>query len=224
MSITLTITGNKSILQTKFLPPLNIDDSYECGLLYVSVFNSVPNINDINNTFFYGDGGECIKLPVGAYDIQHLCEHINNNTKDCKIEIDGNSNTLTCSLYCNKTVNFQNETGFGSLLGFPKVKLQPNKWHESVYPINILPLSLIRIECDLVHGSYTNGSPSHIIYEFVPNVPPGHRFVEKPRNIIYYPVMKNNISDITVKLIDLEGNIIDFREEEIVLCLHLRKK
>lgn len=224
MSVTLTITGSKSILQSYFSPSLNIDDDYECGLLYVSVFNSIPNINNNNNIFSYGDRKEVIKIPTGIYDIEDLCEYINKNANDCQLKLKANVNTLSCFLYCDKEVDFQNDHSIAPLIGFPNICLEANKWHESVNFINILPLSVIRIECDLVNGSYTNGLPSHILYEFIPNVPPGHRFIEKPGNIIYFPVNKQNISCITIKIVDLQGNTIDFREEDIVLCLHLRKR
>lgn len=226
MSITLTITGNKSVLQSCFSPFLNLDNEYECGLLYITFFNSISNIDDTNNIFSYGNGDkrEQIKIPTGFYDIEDLCEYINSTANNCELHLKVNRNTSTCSLFCNKSVNFQDRSSFSSLLGFPNIYLEANKWHESTNVINILPLSLLRIECDLVNGSFTNGIASHILYEFVPNVLPGHRFIEKPRNIIYFPVNKQQVSCITIKLLDLQGKIINLQEEKVVLCLHLRKK
>ena len=115
------------------------------------------------------------------------------------------------------------ENSIGSLLGFSKTKLIANKWYESVNPVNILPVSVIRIECDLVLGSYINGLPSHIIHEFVPNIPPGHQYIEAPKNIIYFPINTKNISSITVKIVNEHGDYIDFRGENIQLRLHLRQ-
>ena len=49
-------------------------------------------------------------------------------------------------------------------------------------------LNVIRIECDLVNGSYCNGSPTHFIHEFVSDTPLGDSYIEIPRNIIYFPI------------------------------------
>lgn len=224
MSVTLTITGKYSVLETNFIPPLILDGAYECGLLYFSSFNSIPNISDHNNLFVYGEHKQKIKVPTGIYDLQDLYEYLNDRIKNkCELIIKPNNNTMSCFLFCSEVVDFGVENSIGSLLGFPKVKLEANKWHESTTPITILPVSVIRIECDLIQGSYTNGIPSHIIYEFVPNIPPSHRFVEIPNNVIYFPITQNIISSVTVKVVDLDGKRINFRGENIQLCLHLRK-
>lgn len=223
MSITLTIVGKESILESNYVPPIILDDEYECGLVYFSVFNSIPNINYNNNIFEYGEDKKRINVPPGAYDLQDVYDYLKERVENCDLEIKSNINTMTCSLYCTETINFDSENSIGPLLGFLKKKLKANKWHESTESVNILPLPVIRIECNLVQNSYTNGSPSHIIYEFVPNIPPSYKFIECPSNVIYFPVKKNIISSITIRILDLEGNYINFRGETIVLRLHLRK-
>lgn len=223
MSITLSITGHKSLLESYYHPPLSIGDKYECGLLYFSSINSVPNINASNNTFSYGEEGRQLQIPCGIYDLYDIGNYLESNLADCEIKIEPNNNTLKCLLFCSKTVHFDINNSIGQLLGFRRTKLEANKWHESETPVNILPLSLIRVECDLIHGAYTNGSASHIIHEFVPNVPPGHQYIEVPRNIIYFPINKSNISSITIRIINERGHLIDFKEENIQLRLHLRR-
>lgn len=223
MSITLTIVGEKSILESFYAPPLILEDEYECGLVYFSAFNSIPNVDYNNNVFEYGEEKKRILIQPGAYDLQDLYEYLKERVENCELQIKSNINTMTCSLYCTETINFNSENSIGPMLGFSNEKLKANKWHESTESVNILPLSVIRIECDLVQSSYTNGSPSHIIYEFVPNIPPGHRFIESPSNVIYFPVKRKIISSITIKILDLEGNNINFKGETIVLCLHLKK-
>lgn len=223
MSFTLTITGNNPILQSDFYPPLILNNNdYECGILYFSTFNSIPNINDKNNIFVYGAQKE-IKVPCGTYDFQDLSEYLKNKVEKCDLQIKPNINTLSCSLFCTETIDFQVKNTIAPLFGFSSVKLEPNKWHESNKSVNILPVSVIRIECDLIQGSYTNGAPTHIIHEFVLNVPPGHQIIEVPKNIVYFPINKKVISTIKVRILDLCGNIVDFRNENIQLCLHLRK-
>lgn len=123
---------------------------------------------------------------------------------------------------CTETVDFTVDNSIGSLLGFSKQKLEPNKWHESNNEVNIQPVSVIRITCDIVQGSYINGEPSHIIHEFVPSVAPGFRYIEAPINVIYFPIQKSYISSLNIKVIDDNDNCINFRQENIHLRLHLR--
>lgn len=184
MSITLTITGNKSHLESQFQPPLALWENCECGLLYFSALNSIPNVTSRNNIFTYGEENKQLIIPEGTYDLYDIAEYLETNIIDCEIKIKPSNNTLKCYLYCSERVNFTANNSIGHLLGFQNTKLEPNKWYESMNPVNILPVSVIRIECDLVQGSYINGSPSHVIHEFVPDVSPGHRYIEIPKNII----------------------------------------
>lgn len=223
MSFTLSINGNKSELNTNYFPPLTLNKKYECGLLYFSALNSVPNINNENNVFMYGNEGKQIIIPCGLYDLQDINDYVKTRVQDCDIQIKANNNTLKCSIFCSQCINFEVKNSIAPLLGFPPVKLEANKWHESMNPVSILPLTVIRIECDLVQGSYINGSPSHIIYEFVPNVAPGYQFIEVPRNVIYFPLRKKIITSVSIKIVDSEGNLINFQNENIQLCLHLRE-
>lgn len=223
MSIAVTLSAKKSLLESYFHPPLNLEGEYECGLIYFSAFNTIPNITSRNNTFSYGKNQRKLKLPVGCYDLYDIFEYLEKNIHDCEIKILPNNNTLKCSVFCSEVVNFDVENSIANLLGFSKTKLEANKWHESEYPVNILPVPVIRIECNLIQGSFINGFSSHTIYEFVPNVPPGFRFIETPRNIVYFPIKQKIITQITVKIIDNNSNYVDFREEDIQLRIHLRR-
>lgn len=54
-SITLTLSGNLSHLHTEYFPPIDLSDgNYVCGLIDLQTFNSVPNIDESNNLFYYG--------------------------------------------------------------------------------------------------------------------------------------------------------------------------
>lgn len=223
MSLTLTIAGNKSILQSEFTSPLMLDGNYECGLLFFSTFNSIPNIHESNNVFAYGNN-DVIKIPNGIYDLSALNEYIKSKMENCNIMIHPNNNTLKCSLFCTKPIDFRVKNSIGAMLGFSSTILEANKWHDSTHPVNIIPASVIRVECDLIQGSFTNGSPTHIIHEFVLNIPSGYQVIEVPKNVIYFPIKNKYISSVTLKILDLEGNLINFNNEKIQLRLHLRKR
>lgn len=62
MTFTLSVSDTKSILTTNYSPALQLNGEYECGLLYFSTFNSIPNIDKRNNTLHYGQNGY-IEIP-----------------------------------------------------------------------------------------------------------------------------------------------------------------
>lgn len=223
MSFTLSITGNESLLTTNYSPPLQLEGEYECALLYLSTFNSIPNIESKNNKFYYGDKDFC-EIPEGTYELQDIKDYLKGKIKDTNFNLFCNNNTLKTYLFSSKDIHFEKKNGLGNLLGFGKKTLKANKLHESQYPVNILSTTVVRIECDIVSGSYINGVSSHIIHEFAPNVPPGYRLIEIPKNIIYFPVNQNNISSINIRILDINNHLINLRGEELQLYLHLKKK
>lgn len=223
MSFTLSVTGNSSSLSTYYPNTLQLYGEYECALLHFSTFNSIPNIDKTNNKFYFGSN-EVIEIPEGTYELQDINDYLKSQMKDACIKVECNNNTLKSSIYCSKDINFSKEDSFSSLLGFDKQNLKANKWHVSQFPVNILPTTVIRIECDIVSGSYINGKPSHIIHEFALSVPPGYRIIEIPKNAIYFPINQINISCIHIRLLDINNNLINLRGEEVQLYLHLKRK
>lgn len=54
-SITLTLTGNSSQLSAQYCPAIDLSDGvYVCGLIDFQTFNSIPNIDETNNLFYFG--------------------------------------------------------------------------------------------------------------------------------------------------------------------------
>lgn len=222
MSFTLSITGNSSILSTNYSPTLELNSDYECALLHFSTFNSIPNITKYNNKFYY-DTNEVIEIPEGTYELQDLCDFLKSKIKRCTFKLYCNNNTLKTMIFCTKDIHFEKQDSIGNLLGFGKAFLKSNILHESPLPVNILSTTVVRVECDIISGSYINGKSSHIIHEFTPNVPPGYRIIEIPKNTIYFPVNRNSVNSINIRILDANNKLVDFRGEEVQLYLHLRK-
>lgn len=54
-SITLTLTGDSSHLSAQYCPEIDLSDGeYVCGLIDFQTFNSIPNIDESNNLFYFG--------------------------------------------------------------------------------------------------------------------------------------------------------------------------
>lgn len=223
MSFTVSVSGYNSCLATSYSPALQLDGQYECGLLYIATFNSIPNVDHRNNNFYYGNGDH-IQIPTGSYELQDICDYLKQNVKDCTFNLTCNNNTLQTSILCSKDILFSPENSIGSTLGFGKGTIKANILSHSQYPVNILSTSVLRVECDIVCGSFVNGKSSHIIHEFVPNVPPGYRIIEVPKNVIYFPVNQHTISSISIRILDVNNNLVNLRGEEILLYLHIKKK
>jgi hypothetical protein len=223
MSFTLSITGNSATLITNHSPALQLDGEYECGLLYISTFNSIPNIDARNNKFYYGEN-EVIEIPEGSYELQDIDDYLQEHLQGCTFSLKCNNNTLKTSILCTKNIYFDKENSIRSLLGFGAECIQANILTESPFPVSILSTTIVRIECDIVSGSFVNGKPSHIIHEFIPAVAPGYRIIETPKNVIYFPVTQNSLSSISIRILDVNNHLVNLRGEEIQIYLHLRKK
>lgn len=245
-SYTLSLSGNTSMITADYFPPLVLTGCYECGLVELQTFNSIPNIDHTNNKLHYGNNGDYVELPTGSYEIDDISKAIqdlinekskalaisdNDVTKTLDddtiskkmfISIVPNNNTLKCSLKSTKIVHFDKNDSIGSVLGFTKRKLAPGLKHESDVPVNILKVNSVRIECNIISNSYINNERVHTIHEFFPNVPPGYKIIELPNTIIYLPVTVPSIDNITIKIVDQNGNLVNFRGENISIRLHLK--
>ena len=189
-------------------------------------YNSIPNIEEgINNVLYY-DNDKKIELPTGSYEISDIATYIKEYLKNenTEITIKANNNTLKSEIFSNVEIDFEKDDSLASILGFEKIKLAPNIWHSSTLPVSIVRVESVRLVCNLISSSYNNGIEGHIIHEFYPTVEPGFKIVEAPANVIYLPVNTSTIHNITVRLEDQEGRLINFRDEIITLRLHLKKQ
>lgn len=221
--MTFSFSGDSSYLETDFNPPIYLDDGdYEIGLSNFESFNLIPNIDEKNNQFAYQSGS--ITIPTGTYELKDLIEYLQENKpKSLKLEIIPNMNTSTVSIQASERINFSVDNTIGQLLGFKKQLLEPNMFHISDFPVQIIRVNALCIYCSIASGSYSNGKPSHIIHQFFPTVPPGYKIVETPQNILYFPVNVKFISSIAIEILDQNGERVNFRNETISIRLHLRK-
>jgi hypothetical protein len=257
MSYLFVLTGNSSEINCDIFPKLELENEqeYVLGLINFESFNSIPNVEEGCNKFYYIDEKTShkvgITIPTGSYEISDLQKYlrrlggdtrgaqeddINDNDElnpisrnafkikhNFLITIQPNNNTLHSELKCSKDVDFTPADSIGSILGFNKRKLSKYQSHVSDNTVNILKVNTIKIECNIVTSSYINGKPNHVIHTFFPTVPPGFKIVETPANIIYLPINTRLIDNISLKIVDQNGKLINFRQETVTVTLHLKK-
>lgn len=221
----LCLSGQNSNLGCNFFPPLELNKGeWEIGLIDLTTYNSIPNIEEgINDSFYCGDS--VIKVPTGSYEINNLEEYIGKNlNENIRFSLKPNNSTLKVEMFCSEPIHFEKPNSFARLLGFCERVYEANKTHMSDKEVNILSVDIIRVTCNVARGSYQNGQESHIIHEFYPSVPPGFKIIETPHNVIYLPVNVQSLKDISCELRDQSGNLVNFRNETISLRLHLRQR
>lgn len=58
---------------------------------------------------------------------------------------------------------------------------------------------------------------------FFPQVEPGYKITEVPKSVLYLPINIRTIYNITVKIHDQEGRLVNFRGEEIIRRINKNK-
>lgn len=124
-------------------------------------------------------------------------------------------------IYPREDIDFTKDSTIGPLLGFNRRVLRANQWHISDAMISISKLNSINVHCNIISGSYQNNSQAHIIHEFDLRAPTGFKISESPRHLIYLPVTISQLTSITVRITNQDGELIDLRGERISVRLHL---
>lgn len=71
-SLTITLNGNKSELNSDFFPPIELNNGeYVIGLINFETFHSIPNVDETNNKFYYYIDNKLrtFTIPIGSYEI-----------------------------------------------------------------------------------------------------------------------------------------------------------
>jgi hypothetical protein len=237
MSLTFTLSGHSSELSSNFYPPiqLNSKSKYGLALLGFYTYNSIFNVDESNNCFGYLKNNKIIKLsvPPGAYEISEIhsamLEALKESTKDKRDNIfllKANNTTLTCEIESKYDIVFEVENPISKILGFNQGRLKSNQKHTSTSTVDIMKVRIIRVDSNVTSGAYINSQECHTIFEFDIDVEPGYKITKEPSNLIYMPIKPDGrqfIDNITLRILDDSGDLINFRGEKVIVKLELKE-
>lgn len=229
-SMTITVSGASSSLNANFYPEIELDKNHEysCCLLDLHTYNSIPNVHEKNNKFYYSMDNDrtfqFIALPIGSFEVDEILYFLNEQfeKKQIPIEMTTNAKTMKCTIKTATPIDFTKSDSIGSVLGFSKRLLGVGDFTSDKI-VNIHHITNLRIDCDLTTGSYHNGKPTHTIYEFNPSADPGYKINEQPKHLIYLPIVRRRISTINISIVDQNGELVDFRGETITCRIHIKR-
>jgi hypothetical protein len=240
MSYTFTLTGHISVLKADFYPSIELNRRSKYGLALIGfyTYNSIFNITKENNTFAIITNDPykriSLKIPPGAYEIDEIGEAMLRGIKAASKRKDedlfslrANNNTLKCELSSKLHIDFKDDNSIGKMLGFRTDEvLRSGQVHQSDYGVDIMKVRIIRVDCNIINGAYLNSSECHTLFEFDIDVEPGYKITKEPQNNIYMPIMpegRQYIDNITLRILDDNGDLIDFQGEKIIVKLELKE-
>lgn len=237
-SFTVVFTGNSSVLQADFFPEIVLDPNaqYSCALLDFSTYNSIANIVEgKNNELKYKIKSlpeseiKTIKLPTSMYEVDDILKYLKSEFRTGNVSLTYDISEASSTVQ----ITFDNDVIWldGSILnviGFENEnssRLFKKNWkYRSTHIAKITDIDVIRIECDIISDSYINGKHCHTLHQFSNcKVPPGYKFIEVPQHIVYLPVKERELRSIQISIVDQNGNLIDFRGEQISCRIHIKK-
>jgi hypothetical protein len=236
----LEFSRRTSELSQDFYPSIILkpDCNYVVGLYSLSTYNSLTNIKEgVNDVIGFkiqktdpktkeqSSSEFEVSLPAGSYEIAQIEENIKQAIHDYfKFSLSVEPKTMRVQMECDQTVVFSGNNSIRDILGFENNVYLPG-YHISERVPQITALNTINVECNIVagDGSFRNGKKSHTLYSFYPDVPTGYKLLERPTNILFLPVSTKEISNVTLRLTDQYGHLVNFNNEEITIHLILRQ-
>jgi hypothetical protein len=180
---------------------------------YCAIPYTFYNIDSINNTLIYTQNGIQSRLNItcGNYNAINLAAYLTSNLTNISVKYNTISNKF---VFTNTSFDFSfsiNSTCF-SLLGISKTNLNSiNKGYTSPNCINLLSKTCLCIQSNIptLNINHSNLSEGNIIISFPINKPPYSLITFENKSNFKTVLKSNTISNINIKLIDQNDNLVD---------------
>lgn len=90
----------------------------------------------------------------------------------------------------------------------------------------IVDLEILRINCDIIFGSYINGERRHAIHQFATSRShmKDNILVEIPKNLVYFPIKTKHFHSIQISIVDKDGKLIPVSDGEIICRVNIKRE
>lgn len=84
----------------------------------------------------------------------------------------------------------------------------------------VAELDVLRVDCDVITGSYINGKRQHTIHQFATctSHTKGRVLAEIPKNLIYFPIKFKSLHSIQISIADQNGKLLDIKDGGEIIC------
>ena len=136
-----------------------------------------------------------------------------------------NSHTQLVQLSLGSDSTFAMSTRFANILGFDREWFDERGDYYSSRLVDMTRINAIYMYCDLVEPRVVGDTLAPLMGVIaVEDDKEGKNVWIRYTKLQYHPVVKRNISDITISLCDETGQLIRFRKGKAILVLHLRRQ
>ena len=196
------------------------------------MYNHIVNIDNSNNVFRYnnGSGWKDASILPGAYKVKQIDAEIKKPIKDNEafnIIAQPEINRLGINILKDRfQVDRNHEHSITNFLGFTNNADPLAKgYHLADSSAVISNVHTVDLECNIIRGGVIKGEEKQIIY-YIPSftVPIGYKIIEQPHNINYFPLNTTLLDEITVRILDQGGNLINIPGEKKYCSLNNNKR
>ena len=227
--------GNDTAKYTHYFDkPIPLEsDKYEIGLLGLDTYYSIPNITaSKNGNFRYSVDNQLnwklVTIPTGSYEVKTIADILIDlmGVDARNFSITPDIATLRCKikLTANAAIDFTFPNSVNNILGYNSEIISGAGNHYSDNIVNIQPINSINVNVDCVTNSYINGKQSTSIFGFFPTVSPGFKITIDRQTPTFLPFTGSSLTSITMWLTDQNGDLVNFRGENITARFYLRRK
>ena len=242
--------SNGNNLTLSFSEPFKLDRDkrYMVAVTSASILNSWYNISAAigNNTFRYYNGlaWKVVTLGDGQYNTNEVnealhvtmrsngdyTENANPDSSDDSYNINITPDYSRSRVYLDISGGYALDFSISTIYTFLGFTVADNNLTTSQWASNVSKTSLflrLNLTCSLCSSTaFSNSRTTNSIVSIAPNAAPGKRLTipEPGREPIYYLIKRglDSISEITMKVVDENGDLIELNGERTAYTLHLK--